>query len=200
MAETPWWASEAIWRKLAIWITAFMAVVLIFLTFHSVKVITAGSDRVPAYSVINQRIDYRFDADRNLMAPVIGDEAPLFGTPLSEDDAKALVTLGKLTVQAKNCINCHTMLGNGSYYAPDLTKAWLDPSWGTEAAREDLMINFLMDPYTNARTFGTGRRMPNLNITREEAEGIVAFLKWMSAIDTTGFPDNFTPMRQGDRS
>lgn len=200
MAETPWWASEAIWRKLAIWITAFMAVVLIFLTFHSVKVITAGSDRVPAYSVINQRIDYRFDADRNLMAPVIGDEAPLFGTPLSEDDAKALVTLGKLTVQAKNCINCHTMLGNGSYYAPDLTKAWLDPSWGTEAAREDLMINFLMDPYTNARTFGTGRRMPNLNITREEAEGIVAFLKWMSAIDTTGFPDNFTPIRQGDRS
>lgn len=200
MAETPWWASESIWRKLAIWITAFMAVVLIFLTFHSVKVITAGSDRVPAYSVINQRIDYRFDADRNLMAPVIGDEAPLFGTPLSEDDAKALVTLGKLTVQAKNCINCHTMLGNGSYYAPDLTKAWLDPSWGTEAAREDLMINFLMDPYTNARTFGTGRRMPNLNITREEAEGIVAFLKWMSAIDTTGFPDNFTPIRQGDRS
>jgi nitric oxide reductase subunit C len=53
-----------------------------------------------------------------------------------------------------------------------------------------------MDPGANARTFGTGRRMPNLDITREEAEAIVAFLKWMSSIDTNGFPRNFTPITQ----
>ena len=33
----------------------------------------------------------------------------------------------ELTMQAKNCMGCHTLLGNGAYYAPDLTKAWLDP-------------------------------------------------------------------------
>ena len=54
------------------------------------------------------------------------------------------------------------------------------------------MIRFLMDPAKNARTFGSGRKMPNLNITEEEAKGIVAFLKWMSSIDTNGFPHNFT--------
>ena len=30
--------------------------------------------------------------------------------------------------------------------------------------------------------------MPNLDITEEEARGVVAFLKWMSSIDTNGFP------------
>jgi nitric oxide reductase subunit C len=200
MSGTPWWAGEDLWRKMAIWVTAFMAVVLIVLTFDSVKQISAGSERVPAYSVINHRIYYRFDKSRNMPVPVIGDPAPLFGTSLSEDDAEALVSLGKLTTQAKNCMNCHTLLGNGAYFAPDLTKAWLDPAWGSEAVREDLMVQFLLDPETNARGYGTGRKMPDLDITEEEARGVVAFLKWMSSIDTNGFPRNFTPISQeGDR-
>lgn len=28
-------------------------------------------------------------------------------------------------------MSCHTLLGNGAYFAPDLTKAWLDPKWET---------------------------------------------------------------------
>ncbi len=200
MLTTPWWASEDLWRKIAIWVTAGMAVVLIVLTFDSLNQIQAGSERVPAYSVINHRIYYRYDEDRNMSVPVIGDPAPLFGTSLTEDEAEALVSKGKITTQAKNCMNCHTLLGNGAYYAPDLTKAWLDPGWGAEAVREQLMINFLMDPETNARSFGSGRKMPNLDITEEEARGVVAFLKWMSSIDTNGFPRNFTPIPQeGDR-
>ncbi len=196
MSTSPWWSSQEYWRKAAIYVTAFMLVVLIILTFDSVKTITAGSERVPAYSVINNRIYYRLDKERGFQAPVIGDPAPLFGETLSEDDAKALVSLGKLTVQAKNCMNCHTLLGNGAYYAPDLTKAWLDPAWAAESVREQLMVDFLMDPVANARGFGTDRRMPNLDITEAEAHGVVAFLKWMSSIDTTGFPRNFTPIAQ----
>lgn len=200
MTDTPWWASEDLWRKWAIWVTAFMAVVLIFLTFDTVAKITAGSDRVPGYDVINKRIYYKFNSERNMQEPVIGADAPLFGNMLSPQEAEQLVNLGKLTVQAKNCMNCHTLLGNGAYYAPDLTKAWLDPGWGAEAAREQLMISFLMDPMTNARTYGTNRRMPQLDITEDEAKGIIAFLKWMSAIDTNGFPRGFKPIRQEEPS
>ena len=196
MAEAVWWASESFWRKCAIFVTAFMAVVLILLTFHSVAAITSGRGRVPAYAVINYRIDYAFDATRNMHVPVIGEEAPLFGTMHTEAEARALVDLGKLTVQAKNCMNCHTLLGNGAYYAPDLTKAWLDPGWGNEQARELLMTLFLTDPVANARTFGTGRRMPDLGITDEEARGVIAFLKWLSAVDTNGFPHGFEPLPQ----
>jgi len=200
MTDTPWWASEDLWRKMAVWITAFMLLVLMALTFDTVAKITAGTERVPAYSVINHRIYYRFNQDRGYEVPVIGDEAPLFGTALTEEEAQAMVSRGKLTVQAKNCMNCHTLLGNGAYYAPDLTKAWLDQGWGAEAVREQLMVTFLMDPTTNARGYGTGRKMPKLGITEEEAKSVVAFLKWMSAIDTNGFPRGFTPIAQeGDQ-
>jgi nitric oxide reductase subunit C len=188
---TPLWASEAFWKKTAIWVTSGSFLLLIGLTFDSMSQVRAGGKRVPAYSVINQRIDYRFDAKLNRYMPVIGEDAPLFGKRLSEAEAEQLVTLGKKTTQAKNCINCHTMLGNGAYYAPDLTKAWLDPGWIDEANREKMMLAFLKDPPNNARTFGSGRRMPQLGITDEEARGVVAFLKWMSSIDTNGFPHNF---------
>ena len=99
---------------------------------------------------------------------------------------------------AYNCENCHTLMGEGAYYAPDLTKAWLDPAWVHEDQREQLMLAFLQDPAANARTFGSGRRMPDLGITEREARGIVAFLKWMSSIDTNGFPRGFTPLDQED--
>ena len=197
MSSAPWWAAEDFWRKCAIFVTAFMALALILLTFHSLAAIQSGAGRVPAYSVVNHRIDYRMDRERGYQVPVIGDEAPLFGRKLSEAEAEELVDLGKLTVQAKNCMNCHTLLGNGAYYAPDLTKAWLDPGWGNEQARETLMTLFLKDPIANARTFGTGRRMPDMDLTDDEVRGVIAFLKWMSAVDTNGFPRGFTPLPQG---
>src|SRR3990172_364701 len=137
MSTTPWWASETFWRKTAIWVTGVSFVVLIILTFDTLPQITAGSKRVPAYSAINYRIEYRFDETRHVQVPVIGKKEPLFGKELSEKEAEALVTKGKLTTQAKNCMNCHTMLGNGAYYAPDLTKSWLDQYWGSRDVREE---------------------------------------------------------------
>ena len=197
MSHTEWWASESFWRKTAIWVTAGSFVALIFLTLDSMSAITAGSTRVPAYSVINHRIDYVFDEKRNFQVPVIGVEEPLFGKTLTEAEAEALVSRGKLTTQAKNCMNCHTLLGNGAYYAPDLTKAWLDPSWGSKDVREQMMVDFLMNPQDRLHN-GLGRRMPNLGITEDEARATVAFLKWMASIDTNGFPANFTPIDQSD--
>jgi len=148
--------------------------------------------------VINYHIDYKMSEKRGLEIPVIGEKEKFFGKEWSEEEAAKLLHLGKLTSQAKNCMNCHTLLGNGAYYAPDLTKAWLDPMWrdgGTMQAmtgknsKEEAMAEFLMHPDqypTHARM------MPNLGITKEEAVGLVAFLKHMSAIDTNGFPRGFS--------
>jgi nitric oxide reductase subunit C len=201
MAAIPWWARENFWKKSAVWITAFMAAVLLLLTFDTMTKISAdGAGNVPRYSVINQRVYYRFDPRRNVQAPVIGDAAPLFGEALSEEDAQAMVSYGKKIVQGRNCMNCHTLLGNGAYFAPDLTKAWLDPAWGVEESREAMMLAFLQDPVANRRGGGIGRVMPDLNISEEEARAIIAFLKWMAAIDTNGFPYNFPPIAQrGDK-
>ncbi len=195
-----WWSSEQFWKKTAIWVTALMFVILIFLSFDTINKITVGSNRVPSYSVINKQISYKFDTKRNFQVPVISEQdSPLFGKKLTEEQAEKLVTHGKKIVQGRNCMNCHTLLGNGAYYAPDLTKAWLDKAWGDEKYREQLMINFLMEPEKNARTFGSGRKMPNLNISKQEAQAIIAFLKWMSSIDTNGFPYNFNAISQGEK-
>jgi nitric oxide reductase subunit C len=195
MSQALWWASESFWRKTAIWVTGVSFVILIFLTFDTLSQISAGGKRVPAYAVINHRIDYTFDAKLNHQMPVIGAEEPLFGKKLTEAEAEALVSHGKITTQAKNCMDCHTILGNGAYYAPDLTKAWLDPMWASKEVREQIMVAFLMDPSDKLHN-SLGRRMPKLGITQEEARAVVAYLKWMSAIDTNGFPYNFKPMKQ----
>ena len=193
---TPWWAGENFWRKAAVWVTSVMVLILIFLTFHSLKSISSGSERVPDYTVINKRIYYSFDEEKNWKVPVIGDDAPLFNTAYSPQEAEALVRKGKLVIQGRNCMNCHTLLGNGAYYAQDLTKAWLDPAWGAEVVREQLMLAFLMDPVANARGYGTRRKMPNLNLSEEEARATIAYLKWMSSIDTNGFPYGFNAISQ----
>lgn len=195
--QSLWWASESFWRKTAIWVTGGSFIILIFLTFDTMSYIKAGGKQVPGYSIINKRVSYELNEEQNRYLPVIGPDEPLFGKMLSEEEAEALVSKGKLNTQSKNCMECHTLLGNGAYYAPDLTKAWLDPAWGSKEVREDSMVAFLMDPSDKLHN-ATGRRMPKLGITEEEARATVAFLKWMSAINTLGFPHNFKAMEQTD--
>jgi nitric oxide reductase subunit C len=201
------WTSIPFWRRSAAWVTGFATILLIWLSFDTLGQITMGTDadlkngvdkRVPAASVINYKIDYKYSKKRGLEVPVIGGKELFFGKEWSPEEAEGLLRLGKLTEQAKNCMDCHTLLGNGAYYAPDLTKAWLDPAWqkgGPMQAMtgkntvEEAMAEFLQHP---SQYPTHARMMPNLGITAEEAKGLVAFLKHMSSIDTNGFPRNFS--------
>ena len=182
------------WRAGAISIVVVMMIVLVMLTVDSLMAIDAGGSHVPLYSVINQKIGYKFDAARGFDVPTIGEKEPLFGREYSDQDATDLIGKGKLVIQSRACIDCHTFFGNGAYYGPDLTKAWLDPAWqvwkvitGSDT-QEEAMVRFLMDP-VRFRTWT--RTMPNLHLSRDEAVAVVAYLKWLSAIDTNGFPANF---------
>ncbi len=182
------------WRAGAISTIVVMAVVLVMLTVDSLADIRAGGSHVPPYTVINRHIDYKPNEARGIDVPVLGKPEPLFGKTLDTAAAAALIDKGKLVIQSRACMDCHTFFGNGAYYAPDLTKSWLDPAWdGWKAitgatTREEAMVMFLMDPPKYATWT---RRMPNLDITETEARALVAYLKWMSAIDANGFPPNF---------
>ncbi len=218
MANKSVWSDNRFWQRTATWVTGFASVLLIWLTFDTSAQIAMGNDqdlqnkvtkRVPGPTVINYKITYEMSAKRGLEVPIIGGndgkgnslfqvKEKFFGRDdYSEDEARALLHLGKLGEQAKNCMDCHTLLGNGAYYAPDLTKAWLDPAWGPNGAmqaltgkntREEAMAEFLQHP---GQYPTHARMMPNLGITAKEAKGLVAFLKQMSSIDTNGFPRNF---------
>jgi len=205
------WTDNRFWQRSAAWVTGFASILLIWLTFDTMGQISMGTDadikngvtkRVPSPTVINHKITYEMSQTRGHEVPVIGEKEKFFGRDdWSEEEAAELLNLGKLGSQAKNCMNCHTLLGNGAYYAPDLTKAWLDPAWGPNGpylgmtgskTKEEAMVKFLMNP----SMYPTHERMmPNLGITEKEAKGLVAFLKHMSSIDTNGFPRNFGRMQ-----
>jgi len=176
------------WKAGAIATVVFMSVVLVALTIDSLRQITPGGPRVPNYDVINRSVAYEYDPARGEYAPKLGGEELLFGRKYSEDEAARLLDMGKLVIQSRACIDCHTFFGNGAYYAPDLTRAWMDPIWGHYPGpkRADRLARFLMSPLRLG-----ARPMPDLHIRRDEAEAVVAYLKWMSAVDTNGFPDRF---------
>ena len=211
MANKSVWSDNRFWQRSAAWVTGFASILLIWLTFDTSAQIAMGTDadlqagvtkRVPGPTVINYKITYEMSAKRGHEVPVIGEKEKFFGRDdWSEEEAGALLHLGKLGSQVKNCMNCHTLLGNGAYYAPDLTKAWIDPAWQDDGVmqaltnkptKEEAMAEFLQHPSQYATH---ARMMPDLGITAEEAKGIVAFLKHMSSIDTNGFPRNFGKMQ-----
>ena len=185
----------AFWRTGAISVCIVTGAVLIILTIDSLGAISPGGSHVPLYSVINHHISYEYDSERRMYAPVIGGEELLFNRKYTEAEATELIGKGKLVIQSRACMDCHTFFGNGAYYAPDLTKSWLDPVWDHTwkpmyqgSSREDAIVKFLMRP----NEFPVGFRfMPDLGITREEGEAVAAYLKWMSAVDANGFPTRF---------
>jgi nitric oxide reductase subunit C len=193
------WLEPGFWKVAAVITSSVMVITLILLSVDTVRKVSMGSKRVPQPSVINREIGYVYKPDRRAMEPVFGKEVGLFGKVWSEEEAERLIVKGKLVIQSRNCMDCHTLLGNGAYYAPDLTKAWLDPKWEKQIipatgakSKEEAMKVFLMHPDKYPTWF---RRMPNLKLSEEEAVAVVAYLKWMSAIDTNGFPANFPEVK-----
>ena len=87
------------------------------------------------------------------------------------------VDAGKMVWHKYDCIGCHTIFGNGSYFAPDMTKITVNKPKG-------YLKKFLMDP----RGVNPGAVMPKLGISSDEADKLLVFLEWTSKVDTNGWP------------
>jgi nitric oxide reductase subunit C len=98
------------------------------------------------------------------------------------------VARGKHVWERNSCINCHTLLGEGAYFAPELGNVWKryggdkDPA----GAREGLKA------WMQAQPSGIeGRRqMPQFNLTNQELRDLADFLEWTSKIKTQNWPPN----------
>lgn len=77
-----------------------------------------------------------------------------------------------------NCMGCHTLLGEGAYYAPELTRV-------VDRRGKEWLLAFLKDPEA---MFPGKRKMVNYHFSDEQAAAVVAFLDWIGHIDTNGFP------------
>lgn len=90
------------------------------------------------------------------------------------------VVRGKRLWEVNNCIGCHTLLGEGAYFAPELGNVYVRR--GPE----------FIKAWIKAQPTGApGRRqMPNFHLTDSELDDLVAFLKYTSEIDTSKWPPN----------
>jgi nitric oxide reductase subunit C len=104
-----------------------------------------------------------------------------FDTLTNADRITPDVAAGKDVWHRKNCINCHTLLGEGAYYAPDLTKI-------TQQRGEAYLRAFLQNPSQFYSEQVHRRLMPNPNLAEDEITQVIAFLDWVSNIDNQGWP------------
>lgn len=96
------------------------------------------------------------------------------------------VVRGKHVWEKNACINCHTLMGEGAYFAPELVNVWErfggkdDP----DGARDALKAWMKAQP-----TGIEGRRqMPQFNLSDRELDDLAAFLRWVNTIKAQNWP------------
>ena len=104
----------------------------------------------------------------------------------SRDNSQAIteqVALGKRVWEENNCIGCHSLLGEGAYYAPELGNVYLRFGESREAIKA-----FIKSRPVNGIP---GRRsMPQFSLSEEELDAVVEFLVYSSGINTENWPPN----------
>lgn len=98
------------------------------------------------------------------------------------------VAHGKEVWEDKTCINCHSIMGEGAYFAPELANVMT--RWGVADDPEGAYLT--LDGWINAQPSGIeGRRqMPYFDLTEEETRALADFLLWVDAIDAQDWPPN----------
>jgi nitric oxide reductase subunit C len=95
-----------------------------------------------------------------------------------EENLTKEVIHGKQIWESNNCMGCHTIFGEGAYYAPELTKVY-------ERRGEGYIKAALMSPVPWSPR---GRKMVTYAMNEQDANDVVAFLKWVGEVDLNGFP------------
>ena len=104
-----------------------------------------------------------------------------FPTLTNADKITPEVTHGKDVWHKYNCINCHTLFGEGAYYAPDLTKIY-------KHRGEPYLHAYMRDPSAFYNEDKHRRLMPQQNLREDEIFDLVTFLGWVSEVDNQDWP------------
>ncbi|MFA7241584.1 MAG: cytochrome c [Sulfuricellaceae bacterium] len=90
------------------------------------------------------------------------------------------VARGKHIWEKNDCVGCHTILGEGAYFAPELGNVY------KRRGGEFIKAWIKSQP---TRTPGR-RQMPQFNLNDQELDDVVAFLKFTGEINTANWPPN----------
>ena len=95
------------------------------------------------------------------------------------------VVAGKALWEKNNCVGCHTLIGEGAYYAPELANVFQRRGASDEATFKGYMLGWMA-----AQPLDTPdrRKMPQFNLTEEEVNQMSDFLIWTSKVNTNEWP------------
>ncbi|SNR82691.1 c-type cytochrome [Lutibacter flavus] len=102
----------------------------------------------------------------------------------NHENITAEVVRGKEIWESNNCMGCHTILGEGAYYAPELTKVVDRLNLKYNGNGEEVIKSILM---SEGPWQPNGRKMVAYGFSEAEASDVVAFFKWIGEIDLNGF-------------
>ena len=89
------------------------------------------------------------------------------------------VVAGKRAFEKYNCNDCHTILGFGGYYAPDLTKV-------VQRVGADGIRYRVKSP---EKAFADSpRKMPRQNLSDQEITDLIAFFQWVGEVNNNDWP------------
>jgi nitric oxide reductase subunit C len=96
------------------------------------------------------------------------------------------VARGKRVWEANACINCHTLHGEGAYFAPEVGNVMT--RWGVLDSPEDAFQ--ALKGWLEAQPTGIpGRRqMPRFHLSDEDIRSLSDFLIWADKTDRQGWP------------
>ncbi|MBK7343724.1 MAG: c-type cytochrome [Saprospiraceae bacterium] len=95
-----------------------------------------------------------------------------------EENLTEQVVRGKHLWESNNCMGCHTIFGEGAYYAPELTKV-ID-------RRGEPFVKAVLT--SKAPWAPNGRKMVAYGFSDNDADDLIAFFKWIGEVDLNGFP------------
>ena len=105
----------------------------------------------------------------------------------NRDQLTEEVVRGKHLWEEHNCVGCHSIMGEGAYFAPELANVFNRRGGGNTEVFKSYMRAWMSSQPTGI----PGRRqMPDCNLTQREIDDLAAFLEWTSKIDDNGWPPN----------
>ena len=107
----------------------------------------------------------------------------------NHDQMTEEVVRGKEIWEKNNCMGCHTIMGEGAYYAPELTKVY-------DRKGEGMIKAILMSPVPWEPN---GRKMVAYGFSEDEANDVIAFFKWVGEIDLNGFDRIVSPLAKENK-
>lgn len=97
------------------------------------------------------------------------------------------VARGKNLWETNNCVGCHTIMGEGAYYAPELANVFDRRGGADEAAFKGYLNGWMAaQPLSEPGR----RKMPQFNLSEEQVNDLADFLIWTSRIDDNEWPPN----------